>query len=266
MYEKAIFLMGMARSGTSWVGQIFDSCPDVRYRFQPMFSYEFRGREFSKKLLEEIYESKDAFVSQRNLAEFFGDRSDYAVFAKQDSPRFMVAKMIRFHHLAKHMMQEGKIVYLVRHPCGSINSWLRSPESKDCNGSEEWRTGANKKASEKKKSGVKEYCGFDDWKALTLKYLRLSEQCPDRCRILSYEAMVDNTEQETQKLFDWCGIPFTSQTHEFISLSKGSHSDDPYAVQKDSKRVKNQWQSQLDPNLQNAIINEIKDTPLAKFL
>ena len=266
MYEEAIFLMGMARSGTSWVGQIFDSSPEVRYRFQPMFSYEFRRREFSKKLLEEIYESKDAFISQRNGGEFFGSRSDYATFEKVESARFMIAKMIRFHHLAENLMKEGKIVYLVRHPCGSINSWLRSPESKNCDWPEEWRTGAKKKEREKEKSGVKEYCGFNDWKTLTLKYLHLAEQHPNRCRILSYEAMVDDTIQETQMLFDWCGVPFTTQTQEFINLSKRSHSDDPYAVQKDSKQVKSQWRSQLDPNIQSTINNEIKGTPLEKFL
>lgn len=266
MYEEAIFLMGMARSGTSWVGQIFDSCPEVRYRFQPMFSYEFRRREFSKKLLEEIYESKDAFISQRNLAEFSEASLHYAAFEKVDSPGFMVAKMIRFHHLAEHLMQEGKIVYLVRHPCGAINSWLRSPESKNCDEPEEWRTGAKKKEREKGKSGVKEYCGFEDWKIVTLKYIHLSEQLPNRCRILSYEAMVDDTVRETHAIFDWCGIPFTKQTREFIDLSKRSHSDDPYAVQKDSKQVKDQWRSQLDPNIQAAIINEIKGTPLEKFL
>jgi hypothetical protein len=33
--EKLIFILGLARSGTSWLGKIFDSHPDVLYRHEP---------------------------------------------------------------------------------------------------------------------------------------------------------------------------------------------------------------------------------------
>jgi hypothetical protein len=40
MHHVAIF--GCPRSGTSWLGQIFNSAPAVQYRYQPLFSYEFK--------------------------------------------------------------------------------------------------------------------------------------------------------------------------------------------------------------------------------
>ena len=43
MYNKIILITGVARSGTSWIGQIIDSSPEVVYRFQPLFSYAFKG-------------------------------------------------------------------------------------------------------------------------------------------------------------------------------------------------------------------------------
>ena len=42
--DSITYLAGVARSGTSWLGQIFDSSPEVRYSFQPLFSYEFKNR------------------------------------------------------------------------------------------------------------------------------------------------------------------------------------------------------------------------------
>ena len=39
---RHLALFGCPRSGTSWLGQIFNSAPDVAYRYQPLFSYEFK--------------------------------------------------------------------------------------------------------------------------------------------------------------------------------------------------------------------------------
>ena len=38
-FMKNVAIFGVPRSGTSWLGQIFNSSPMVAYRFQPLFSY-----------------------------------------------------------------------------------------------------------------------------------------------------------------------------------------------------------------------------------
>ena len=35
---------GAPRSGTTWLGQLFNSHPAVKYCYQPFFSHAFRGR------------------------------------------------------------------------------------------------------------------------------------------------------------------------------------------------------------------------------
>ena len=42
--KNIIAIHGAPRSGTSWLGQLFNSSPQVAYRYQPFFSYAFRGR------------------------------------------------------------------------------------------------------------------------------------------------------------------------------------------------------------------------------
>ena len=41
--ERIISINGVPRSGTSWLGQIINSSPDVAFRFQPLFSYTHKG-------------------------------------------------------------------------------------------------------------------------------------------------------------------------------------------------------------------------------
>ena len=39
-----IAIFGAPRSGTTWLGQIFNSSVNTLYRYQPLFSYEFKNR------------------------------------------------------------------------------------------------------------------------------------------------------------------------------------------------------------------------------
>jgi len=70
MENAAIF--GVPRSGTSWLGQIFNSSPNVAYRFQPLFSYAFKSRlnEHStaddiENFSRDILNTSDEFVTQK---------------------------------------------------------------------------------------------------------------------------------------------------------------------------------------------------------
>jgi hypothetical protein len=37
-FERLVIIDGMPRSGTSWLAQIVESCPIVRYRLSPLFA------------------------------------------------------------------------------------------------------------------------------------------------------------------------------------------------------------------------------------
>ena len=46
-----VAIHGVPRSGTSWIGEIINSSPNVLYKFQPLFSYALKDflTTFSKK-------------------------------------------------------------------------------------------------------------------------------------------------------------------------------------------------------------------------
>jgi len=268
MFEEIIVVMGMPRSGTSWLSQIFDSCPQVRFRLSPLFSYEFKNyvnETSSKELWEHVlrgaYKSDNDFMNQSERRKF----GQYPSFKKKDAkPRHLVIKDTRFHNLTERMLDlfdNLKMVAIVRHPCGAIHSWLATPSEfpQGADPMKEWRTGSCRKM------GYGEFWGFNDWKQVTRLHLRLERHMSSRFIIQRYEDLVKNPVKETQKLFRFFGLHYTEQTESFIEASQAVHVDGEYAVFKNPS-VKDRWRSELHHEIQKTIIEEIKGGDLERFL
>ena len=138
-FHQVISIHGTPRSGTSWLGQIFEKHSRVIYRFQPLFAYRFRDRlsidsspEEIRTFLDELYQvTDDDFIAGKwprldNVQ--FVPRSTYV---KQDQPDVMVMKEVQYHYLIEKFMDavpDMKIVGIVRNPCAVINSWIHNPK------------------------------------------------------------------------------------------------------------------------------------------
>jgi hypothetical protein len=268
MFSQVLLLTGMPRSGTSWLSQIFDSHPKVRFRLSPLFSYEFKNRltessprEDWETVLNGAYQSSNDFMSQtvrRSLGQ-------YPVFpVKDDHPQHLAIKDTRFHNLtdrALEVIPSLRLVAIVRHPCGAIHSWLTSkgefPATADP--LKEWRTG------QCRKTGYGEFWGFDDWKSVTSMHLDLEQRYPRRVLIQSYESLVNDPFNQVARLMDFSGLEFHSQTKEFIQASHTMHDPNEYAVFK-HRSVALRWQTELNPSIQGSILRELRGTPFERFL
>lgn len=222
-YESIISIHGVPRSGTSWLGEIFNSHPQVAYRFQPLFSYRFRAAlsvqssiENVQTFLEQLSQTDDDFVLQRNGKEI-GQRIQ---FLKSES-RYLVMKHVRFHHLAKTLLKEPKlkIIFLFRHPCGVVHSWLNSPEKEQGWPIDEWRHASIKNAGR-----PEEWNGFEKWKECFDLFYSLKKRFPDRIYFCRYEQLVKQRVLETQSIFQFAfkekNVP--QQTLDFLRGSDRS--------------------------------------------
>ena len=267
MYKTIIALIGMPRSGTSWLGQIFDSSPNLAYRLEPIFSYAFKNfvdqnstKEDYIKLFRGIYYSDDDFLLQNDKRK----SGIYPIFSKSNEPEFLAFKTTRFHNLIHDMLkyfENLKMISIVRHPCGAINSWLNTPGefSESADPMKEWRTGSCRKTAKE------EFWGFYDWKKVTLLHVRLEEEYPEQFKIISYDKLVENPRKLTEELFGFVGLELEEQTLEFINECHNRHDDDNYSVYK-SKNVVNNWKNNLPLQIQKEILDEIKATKLSRFL
>lgn len=267
--NKLIWIFGMPRSGTSWLGQIFDSSPDVIYRLAPLFSYTYKDYveiDSPKSLYDEFHQKVfikgDAFTDQVDRRK----SGEYPIFIKKKSTlNTLVIKETRYHNLVESLINyypKIKIIYIVRNPCAAINSWLKTPNefpiTDDLN--LYWRNGKNRK------TGPEEFWGFDDWISLTSKYENLIKEHSENVSILKYEDLVNNPIEETKRLFDFAGLKITKQTLDFLKDSQFNQNESDYAVYKDPEIVLNKWKKQLPSFIKDEIFNSLKNNQLTKYL
>lgn len=265
MNKIAIF--GVPRSGTSWLSQIFNSHPEVVMRFQPLFSYGHKGRidDMSSAaqinlFFQEIFNSQDPFVL---LEE--GTHKKGPTFEKSEHPLHIVFKETRYLHVVENILQKTadvKIIGIVRNPLSVLASWIRAPKEfkPEWSIDEEWRY-----ATSKNQGRIEEFYGFEKWKEVALKFLRLQKDYQDRFKLITYERLRLDTQREVERIFGFCGLEMRAEVANFIADSKSRQDNDPYSVYK-LKTDDEQWKEILPKNIIEAVKLEMSDTQLMQFL
>lgn len=254
---NTIAIFGVPRSGTSWLGQIFNSSPKVAYRYQPLFSYAFKDRLTAHSSAQDIdsfysdlLNTNDDFVLQKKNVS----GNDEVQFSKSEKCTHLVWKEVRYLHIIENLLAESdtKIIGIIRHPCAVINSWLRAPKEfrSEWNPEEEWRSAPKKNAGR-----PEEYNGFEKWKEVAFLYADLKKRYPERFMLTLYESLLEQTNKEVKRLFDFAGLEFEKQTEDFILKSMSTGSDDPYGVLRQSQEP-DKWRMELSPSIREGILED----------
>ncbi len=270
MMIKKIAIHSVPRSGSTWMGQIMNSHPELKYAQQPLFSYALKGyldenstSEDIEKFYSELYHSQDDFINQKDSIE----RGLVPDFRKSESINYVAYKEVRYHYILRNLLdqnKEVKVIGIIRNPLSVISSWLKAPKEfrKDLGWEEleEWDYAPKKNLNLKE-----EYNGFQKWKEVTSMFEELAALYPDQFKITLYNDLINDTLGETKKIFDFIGISFHPQVEEFINQSREKHNHDAYSVFK--KKVNDDsWKKDLHPEIISAIKTELKDSKLEKYL
>jgi hypothetical protein len=165
---KKVAIHSVPRSGSTWLGSIFDSHPNVAYRYQPLFSYTHKGvltPNSSKKEIDTFFQdilyTTDDFVLQKAAIEAGKIPSFF-----KESPTHIVYKEVRYHHILSNLLEQDNeiiVIGLIRNPFAVIHSWLNAPKEfrKDLGWKEmeEWQF-----APKKNLNKPEEFNGFEKWK------------------------------------------------------------------------------------------------------
>lgn len=268
--EHVIWISGMPRSGTTWLSQIFASSPDVRLKFCPLFSYEFKNALTEQSTAEEwrelfaaVYTKKSEYLDQHYL------RRDGLVPEFKDKnqrPSHLVIKSTRFHHLTGKILAlnpDLRFIHVVRDPRACIYSWISNPYEfpSDAEVNVEWKTGHCRK------QGVGEFWGFDDWCSTTKQALLMQAKFKGRFVVVKYEDIKLSAITSIEQLFSFSGLELTNQTRDFIRLSQShsAHNSNKRSVYKDPQQIES-WRTALDSNIANTIAAQVKNSELSQFL
>ena len=267
---KIIALHGAPRSGTSWIGQIFNSNESVAYRYQPFFSHSYRGRITAdseavelRSFFKDLLETNDDFVLQRGEANLSRRGEDF----RKTGITHLVYKEVRFHHLLPvflERLRDLRAIGLVRDPRAVLWSWSQAPREFEPS----WSLRGEWRQAQAKNRGLDEnWYGFDRWKELALLFLDLSRKYPERFRIVRYEDFLEDCLGQVAQVFEFCGLAVGKQTVDFVKRSISTADRDPYGVYRsheDSMRAL--WRDGLHPEIQRAVADDLAGTPLEKFL
>tara|TARA_B110000495_G_C22940436_1_gene550219 strand:+ start:425 stop:1243 length:819 start_codon:yes stop_codon:yes gene_type:complete len=267
---KKIALHSVPRSGSTWLGQILNSSPSVKYAYQPLFSYTFKSyldeqssKERITQFFNEIVNSDDPFINQSEDV----NKNLIPTFEKLAKTKAVVYKELRYHYILQTLLEQTddvKVIGLVRNPLSVINSWLRAPrefrEDLGWNKLEEWNF-AKKKNQDKKE----EYNGFQKWKETTILFENLQKKYPNRFLLVVYNDLIKDVNKTVQQIFDFCDIELTEQTLSFINSNKVQNDKDAYSVFKQVRQDR-KWESQLNKEIINNIKIDLKDHTLKNYI
>lgn len=226
-------LFGVPRSGTSWVGAMLASHPDVAYRFQPIHSYTFDARldsTSSKSEIEEFFEAlartKDPYV--RNISHSKTDELVAEEFSPLDA--HLVLKEVHDLESIENCIitdSSARLLGIVRDPVEVLRSWINMPREWDKNWKieEEWWN-AKKKNSEY----AGNHFGVSQWILTTQKLQDLQRVNKDRVRIVRYESLIHNLDDNIAQILDFLGLPKSTDIEAFARKTQLGESSDGYSV------------------------------------
>lgn len=268
MFQRIVWITGMPRSGTTWLSQIFASHPDVRLKYCPLFSYEFKNEldaaataDQWEDLFRRVYETRGDYLDQEHLRS----RGLIPEFPEREpDPGTLAVKSNRFHHLTVPMMDRVpalQVIAIVRHPCATLHSWLSHPSEfpAEADPLAEWRGGACRK------DGVGEFWGFDDWMEVTRMHLELAASRPERFELVRHEALARDARSCTARLFEKVGLALHPQTERFLRASQATHDGRRLSVYKDPAQL-DRWRAELQPSIRREVERELAGSPLERFL
>jgi hypothetical protein len=126
---------------------------------------------------------------------------------------------------------------------------------------EEWRY-----APKKNQNKPELYYGYEKWLEACKIFTHLQEQYPDRVYIIDYSHLLEDTQEETKRMFSFCDLEMTQATLAFLEESSEKTKDDPYSVFR-ANQTDAKWESQDSmKEIAAAIKKDLKGTAFEQYL
>lgn len=264
---ERIALHSVPRSGSSWLGEIINSSPSVKYCFQPLFSYalkDFLNERSGKEEIDEFF-ARLAVTDDDFILQAAQRASGHLPAFGKEAPTHVAYKEVRYHHLLPRIAEHDpsvRMVLLVRDPLEAMASWVSAPREFD----PAWSVDEELLFAPRKNAGrPEEFYGLSKWLEATGLFLRLAKEHEDRVLLVRYRDLERDTVSVARNIFAFCGLEFTSQTSDFIDASKTKSVEGAYSVFRGDPKP-NSWEKVLSEDNIELIRNAVMDSGLGEYL
>lgn len=254
---KQVAIFSVPRSGSTWLGQIFNSHPEVLYRFQPNMAYTFPltlGTHSTRAEIESFYKELCKTDDPFTTARISVSGKPNPAFNKT-TPTTVVFKEVHYIGIVENLIRNSgtQVIGLVRSPLATLYSWSKAPREfhPDWDLQKEWMD-----APRKNQDDPRNYFGYRKWKEVLQFFLRLEKQYPDRFLLLQYERLLAHTEETVENAFRFCHLEPDPQTRAFLDQA-GSKDErnDTYSVFR-TKKDDRAWETDLPAYIREAILGD----------
>lgn len=298
--QNTVLLLGAPRSGTTWLGKIFDSAPDVIYRHEPdsvihdprlpqwVVAADAEGsREVAQSYLLKLAQTRNIktngvmpvfrksyhgrlgywlrvmCIFTLKMAEQVGPTQGWAekrcipdfVNADHDAETVLVIKSViglGRAYLFSRILENGKIVVIIRHPCGYVASQLRGRRVGMMSGKVAIQALSETEQARSKGLTYAALKAMDLVEQLAWHWVISNEKTMEETRgqsnvkLISYEQLCADPLHVSRKLFDFCRIRWTEQTESFVAYSTKGYKDAGYfELRRATAQAANKWQNEL---------------------
>jgi len=258
--KRPIYIVGLPRTGTTWIASILNTAEGIKYFHEPFNHINVPGAAMHS--LKYLRANDDDHAFAWFCRDAFAGRTDGPYVRSKLAWRYrrfpwwpgrvMVKDVHSFGALEWiHRRISPVTVIVIRHPCAVTASWLR------LNYRTEWierfldqpnLTDDYLKPFEdllRKAQGDCEKIGTV-WGATYYVMLQQKRMYPDWI-VVQHEVLCRDPVGEFRELFRMLDLRWTQKTDELITISTTRHGDKPYDLERISSQEPDKWKKELDP-------------------
>ena len=294
-----ICVLGMPRSGTTWLGKILDSHPETLYRHEPdsgaalgdvPLTASAEPDSAASRIMEQFLTDlprqhsvkvcgKLPLFAKRYLPGWRGHLHRGSVYLAKAASKWVTMPILEpvdagraeprpvwksiestgRAGLIAATNPDARVILLVRHPCGQIDSTLRGESAHhfadECASAEDWgifeRLLDTPQAARRGLS-LELLRESSPVERLAWRWLLFNEKAMDELRdrdngfVVRYESLCERPLEVARELFAFAGLDWPPEVEAFIEASAGRDDGRYYSVYRDPLTAAEGWRRRLD--------------------
>jgi LPS sulfotransferase NodH len=305
LVRSVILVLGSPRAGTTWLAKIIDSHPNILYRHEPdEISAPRADLDPARQLAEWIAERRlpvsgpRPFFRKSWRAVPVGGARMMLVAGLKSAARLPVVGEVLKHYSLPDMivnkrhenvraliklvnwpgipaalaLPDSRSLFILRHPCGQVNSLLRGalePMWEVRADDRIWLEaaayagahGTNRSAFRALPDAAK-YAWA--WRAFNEIALEGLESIPN-VKLVIYEDLCVQPETVVRDIFSFAGLTWDAQTAKFLAASTNRQEADYFSVFRNSAAMIGRWRTRMAPDAQAQVRSVMHGSHLVRY-